>query len=229
MLEMMDYEVVDMIKFKKRGRHFSEASKCATTMTAKIDVTGLVDYSERTGTEFYINFLYLLTRVMNSRADYRMGYLPDSDELVCYDQINPTQYVYREDTETFVPVYSTYYETYELFYSEALNDLRLAGDRDSADDEGEHPNWFDASYDSVDPDPHKGFAPSVKWGEYRKEGGRYMMPVSVSLNSAIADGYVVARVFRLLRDEICDFNGITDASPEVSGGWMGFSNENAAS
>ena len=33
-----------------------------------------VAYSKRTGTKFYINFLYILSKVFNSREDYRMGY-----------------------------------------------------------------------------------------------------------------------------------------------------------
>ena len=52
---------------------------------------------------------------MNSREDYRMGYLWQTDELICYDVINPTQYVFHEDTETCTPVYTEYDEDYEKF------------------------------------------------------------------------------------------------------------------
>lgn len=74
-----------------------------------------------------------------------------------------------------------------------------------------HPNWFDASfipwfsYDSLNielPDGYLFFAPIVNWGKYRQEDGRLMMPVSVRLNHAIADGYLVAKVFKLLEEKI---------------------------
>ena len=42
------------------------------------------------------------------------------------------------------------------------------------------------------------FPPIVNWGRYRAENGRLMMPVSVRLNHAIADGFLVANVYRLL-------------------------------
>ena len=45
-------------------------------------------------------------------------------------------------------------------------------------------------------------APIVNWGKYREENGRLMMPVSVRLNHAVADGFLVANVFRLLEKEI---------------------------
>ena len=70
-------------------------------MTARIDVTDLVHHSKEIGTKFYINFLFILSKVLNSREDYRMGYLRETDELICYDVINPIQYIFHDDTETF--------------------------------------------------------------------------------------------------------------------------------
>lgn len=186
-------------------------------MTARIDVSQLMEYSKQTGTKFYINFLYILSKVLNSRDDYRMGYLWQTQELICYDQINPTQYIFHEDTETCTPVYTTYYEDYELFYKSASADIENAKNtREYGLDMEHHPNWFDASYiswssyDSLNielPDGHLFFAPIINWGKYRNENGKLMMPVSVRLNHAIADGFLVANVFRLLEKEIevfCD-------------------------
>ena len=45
----------------------------------------------------------------------------------------------------------------------------------------------------------------LNWGKYREENGRLVMPVTVRLNHAIADGYLVANVFRLLEQEIKSF------------------------
>ena len=40
---------------------------------------------------------------------------------------------------------------------------------------------------------------------YRKGGARLMMPVTVRMNHAVADGYLVANVFRLLEKEMDAF------------------------
>ena len=71
-----NYKVVDKDTYYRKGvfRHFSEDCKCSVSMTARIDVTELVNHSRKTNTKFYLNFLYLLSKVMNSREDYRMGY-----------------------------------------------------------------------------------------------------------------------------------------------------------
>ncbi|MBO6092973.1 MAG: chloramphenicol acetyltransferase [Oscillospiraceae bacterium] len=212
------YKVVDKGTYYRKDvfRHFSEDCKCSVSMTARIDVTDLVNHSKKTNTKFYLNFLYVLSKVMNSREDYRMGYLWQSDELICYDTVNPTQYVFHEDTETCTPVYTEYDEDYDVFYHNAFADLERAKEsREYGLDSANHPNWFDASYiswlsyDSLNielPDGYLFFAPIINWGKYREENGRYVMPVSVRLNHAIADGYLVANVFRLLQQEIEAFS-----------------------
>ena len=213
----MNYKIINRETYYRKGvyRHFTEDCKCSTSMTARIDVTELVKHSKTTGTKFYINFLYLLTKVINSRDDYRMQYLWQTDELICYDVVNPIQYVFHEDTETCTPVYTTYYENYEEFYKNALSDVENAKKtREYMLDSANHPNWFDASYvswlsyDSLNvelPDGYIYLLPIINWGKYREENGRLMMPLTVRLNHAVADGYLVANVFRLLEKEIASF------------------------
>ena len=216
----MNYRVIDKETYYRRGvfRHFTEDCKCSTSMTARIDVTELVKYSKKCGTKFYINFLYILSKVLNSRDDYRMGYLWESETLICYDVINPIQYIFHEDTETCTPVYTNYDPDYKTFYKNAVADIENAKKtREYGLDTLNHPNWFDASYiswlsyDSLNielPDGYLYFLPIVNWGKYREENGRLLMPVTVRMNHAIADGYLVANVFRFLEHEIQSFVGI---------------------
>ncbi|MBO4449368.1 MAG: chloramphenicol acetyltransferase [Clostridiales bacterium] len=213
----MNYKVIDKETYYRKGvfRHFSEDCKCSVSMTARVDVTKLVDYSKHSGTKFYINFLYLLTKVLNSRDDYKMSYLWQTNEIICYDVINPTQYVFHEDTETCTPVYSNYDPDYKTFYDNALADVEKAKQtREYGLDAMNHPNWFDASYiswlsyDSLNielPDGYLYFQPIINWGKYREENGRLMLPLTVRMNHAIADGYLVAKVYKLLEEEIEKF------------------------
>ncbi|MBQ0064575.1 MAG: chloramphenicol acetyltransferase [Firmicutes bacterium] len=213
----MNYKSIDKESYYRKGvfHHFTQDCKCSTSMTARLDVTELIHYSKETNSKFYINFLYLLSKVLNSRDDYKMAYLWQTEELICYEVINPIQYVFHEDTETITPVYTKYYEEYHQFYEEALKDIEKAKEtREYGLDSINHPNWFDASYiswlsyDSLHielPDGYLYFLPIVNWGKYREENGRFRMPVSVRLNHAIADGYLIANVFRLLEKEMMKF------------------------
>ena len=213
----MNYRIIDKEKYYRKGvyRHFTEDCKCSVSMTARIDVTALAEWSKKNGKKFYLCFLYILSKVLNSRDDYRMAYLWQSDELICYDVINPTQYIFHEDTETCTPVYTAYSEDFNEFYANAFADAEKAKEtREYLLDSENHPNWFDASfiswlsYDSLNvelPDGYLYFLPIVNWGKYREENGRLMMPVTVRMNHAVADGYLIANVYRLLEKEINTF------------------------
>ena len=223
----MNYKVIDKEAYYRKGvyRHFTEDCKCSSSVTARIDVTELVGYSKKTETKFYLNFLYLLSKTLNSRDDYRMDYRYESDELICYDVINPCHYVFHQDTETCTTVHSVYFEDYGTFYRQALLDLEEARKTRAYEPHNKkYPNWFDASYiswlsyDSLNielPDGYLYFPPIVNWGRYREENGRLMMPVTVRMNHAVADGYLIANVFRLLEQEIRSFVGREPADPAL--------------
>ncbi|MDD3114815.1 MAG: CatA-like O-acetyltransferase, family 3 [Anaerovibrio sp.] len=213
----MNYKIIDMEKYYRRGvfRHFSRDCKCSISMTETLDVTELAAYSKQTGRKFYINFLYLLAKTLNSREDYRMSYLWETQQVIVYDKINPTQYIFHEDTETCAPVYTEYQADYGQFYAACKEDIAQA--KKSAEyglDMEHHPNWFDASYISwlsyesmhVElPDGYLYFLPIVNWGRYHKRHGRLIMPVTVRLNHAAADGYLLAKVFLLLQEQLAGF------------------------
>ena len=121
----MNYKVVDRDSYYRRDvyRHFTEDCRCSTSMTARIDVTALKEFSDKTSSKFYVNFIYVLAKALNSREDYRMGILRGTGELICWDRIDPAHYVFHEDTETCTPVYTEYTEDYEAFYAEHKAEL----------------------------------------------------------------------------------------------------------
>lgn len=210
----MNYKVIDIDKYYRKGvyHHFTKDCKCSTSITHKVDVTRLVRYSKETNTKFYINFLYILAKVINSREDYRMKYLYEKEELVVFNKINPAHYVFHEDTETCTVVYTEYFAEYEKFYQNCVSDIAKAKQtREYGLDSVKHPNYFDASYiswisyESLNielPDGYLHFPPIINWGKYQEEGGTFLMSVSVRMNHAVADGYLVALVFKKLEEEI---------------------------
>ena len=216
-MEQHGYRILDLETYYRKDiyRRFTQVARSSVSITHRIDVTDLVEHSQRSGTKFYINFLYLLAKVLNSREDYRMGYLWQTDQVVIYDRINPCQYVFHEDTETCTPVYTEYNPDYRAFYEASKADIEAAKQtRESLFDMEHHPNWFDASYipwvsyDSLHvelPDGYLYYQPIINWGKYEEIGGRMMMPVTVRMNHAVADGYLISKVFLLLEEEMKSF------------------------
>ena len=143
----------------------------------------------------------------------RVKYYSNNDLSMGHNLIEAEHYLEDIDVDNIViSDINIAFELYDKFYVAALRDVEAAKKtREYGLDMVNHPNWFDASYiswlsyDSLNielPDGHLFFAPIINWGKYREENGRLVMPVSVRLNHAIADGYLVANVFRLLEQEI---------------------------
>jgi chloramphenicol O-acetyltransferase type A len=212
----MAYEIVNMEKYYRKDifRRFSVDCKCSVSITSRIDVGCLFLYSKETDTKFYINFLYILAKVLNSKKDYRLGYLKKSNQVVIYDKINPAHYVFHEKNNICTPVYTEFLPEYTAFYRQCLIDIQTAKQKNSYEvDDERHPNWFDASYlswisyDAMHvelPDGYLHFMPIINWGRYRDESGKFLMPVTVRMNHAVADGYLVSQVFVSLQKEIND-------------------------
>ena len=88
----MNYKVIDKSKYYRAGvyKHFTKDCKCSVSITNKLDVTNIVKYSKVTNTKFYINFLYVLTKTLNSREDYKMAF--DANDWKRTDRIDDKFY-----------------------------------------------------------------------------------------------------------------------------------------
>ena len=180
----MDYAVLNQIKLLvKNAKHIAFLGGAGVSTASGID-----DFRSPRG-------LY------NIKSKYGIPY-----------EIMLSHSYFHEDTETFTIAYTEYDSDYQTFYQQALHDAEKAKEtREYGLDSANHPNWFDAScipwisYDSLTvelPDGYLYFNPIINWGSYCEENGRMMMPVSVRMNHAVADGYLVARVFVLLEQEM---------------------------
>jgi len=210
----MNYKIINTEDYYRKDifKHFTNDIACATSITNDLDVTALVEYSKKTNTKLYVNFLYCLSKALNSKEDYRYYYDYTNKELRLYDVINPIQYIFHEETSTFTVVYSKFDSDYEVFYQNALKDIE---DGKKRKEYGlaplNHPNWFDASFipwisfSSLNIELPNGYiflAPIVNWGKYYNDNGIYKMPVSIRMHHAIADGYHISIAFKLIENEI---------------------------
>lgn len=94
--ESESYKKINLETYYRKGSftNFSEGPKCSLSVTSKIDVTDLYNWSKKYGTKFYINFLYALSKALNSRDDYKMEYRWQTKELICWEKVNPCHYIF---------------------------------------------------------------------------------------------------------------------------------------
>ncbi|MGN1409210.1 MAG: CatA-like O-acetyltransferase, partial [Eubacteriales bacterium] len=184
----------------------------------EIDVTALYDSCKISGHSFYISVLYAVARVVNSHDEFKMTAVdsPKSEFPMpaVYDRVDVTHNIFREESESYSSVFTVYKSDFGEFYSNCLDDIeRVKRLNISAVPCGE--NAFEAScvpwrhFTSVgvscDSYP---LLPIVSWGRFRENAQKKLMPLSIQINHASADGFHLAR-FLNETEEICsDLAGI---------------------
>jgi len=213
----MSIRFIDPEKYYRKDSYkkFTKDYHCSFAMTSRIDVTDLVDCSRKRGSKFYIDFLYVLSKAVNSRDDYKMIYLYKENKLGVFDKVNVTHYVFHDNTETCTPVHTEYDSDYRKFYQSISDDIERGKEgKYVPDPEKDYSDYYDASflpwfsYDAFSlelPDGYLYFLPIINWGKYRIENDRLMMPLSIRLNHAAADGYLASKFYLLVEAEMKAF------------------------
>ena len=173
------------------------------SMTVDIDVTALIEYVHAHGLKFYPAMMWVVSKAINQREEFKYGWDKEGN-LIHWDYISPYYADFHKDDEQFVKLVTEYsdglFEFHARFFSdkERYKDLR-------AFDLTEHSlNTFDVSclpwikYKSFDIhvfDEGKYLAPVVTWGKYETENGKTVLPLSMNIHHAVADGWHLSRFF----------------------------------
>lgn len=177
-----------------------QVTPTAFTVNVDVDVTVLRAHLKERGIKMFPALLYLVSRAICALPDFRLA-LQDG-VLGRFNALNPQYPVFHEDDGSMTFLWTEYDADFSLFYARYLEDQRVfGGDHGIFSRKGEPPQnryviacipWF--SYRGftmhlIDFDGY--FAPMIELGGYREEGGRVLMPLSLTLHHAAADGYHV--------------------------------------
>ncbi|MBQ5328905.1 MAG: chloramphenicol acetyltransferase [Oscillospiraceae bacterium] len=211
----MDYQVVDIENWS-RGKlfsHYMDYMRIVLSLTVEIDVTPLKKYSGKTGLGFYPLMIWAVSKVINSHDEFKFGW-NEKGELIKWDFVSPSYTVFHKEDENFTKMLTE--------YSDDIFEFCKRVDKDRKEHENEraivknHPaNFFDVSclpwvkykhFDMHVFDEGKFLAPVVTWGKYEEENGKLMMPLSMNINHAVADGFHLSRFFNEVQEIINSFN-----------------------
>ena len=175
----------------------------------KIDVDDIVKFSKETKTSFFVNFLYLITRVNNEVESLRLRYV--DDKVLLFDRIDATFTVTTSDG-SFNNASCEYNPNYEEFYKAAKEEvISRSGPTDNSQTYNRpHYGLFysscitSLSVESITqplPVNNKNSlnVPRIFWDRYRLENGRYVLLLSMTVSHVVIDGEELASAFNLVK------------------------------
>lgn len=179
------------------------------SLTVDINVAPLITYTKKNGLKFYPAMIWVVSKVINSHDEFKYSWDTDGN-LIRWDSISPSYTVFNRDDECFSKFVTEYTDDIFEFYQRTVDDQRKYQEERAII--GNQPqNFFDVSclpwvkYKHFDVhvfDEGKFLAPVVTWGKYEVQNGNALMPLTMNIHHAVADGFHLSRFFNEVQEII---------------------------
>lgn len=199
----MNYKKIDMENWPRKPLYdyYLQTLKVVMSLTVDIDVTKLVAFGKKHSIHFYPLMIWVVSKVINNREEFKYNY--DSEgNLILWDRVFPSYTDFYKNDQNFSKMATEYCDDVHAFCKRVMDD-RIA----NIEKRGflEQPaNCFNISclpwvhYSHVDLhifDEGKTLCPMVIWGKYQEQDGKIMLPLSLQIHHAVADGFHLSRFF----------------------------------
>lgn len=194
--------------------HYRRRRPTYCAMTVDVDVTDLQAASRAAERKSYPAQIWAVATVVNRHPEFRMA-LDEHGDPAVWDVVDPSFTVFNPERETFCNAWTDYVDDFATFHDRVAELLAEHRSATTPFPQGFPPpsNLFDIS--SIPWTPFSGFAlhmetgwdhfaPAFTIGGFRTDGDRILMPLSLQIHHAVADGFHMARLVRELRDLVAD-------------------------
>ena len=205
----MNYRVIDMGRDPRRAQYdyFRSLANPYAGVTVNVDITALLDWTKRTGSNFFLTVLYAVSRAANS--------VPELRRRIRGEQV--VEYVWCPTSHTVALADGSYCYctlTADMSLADFLPYAKEAQEmakKEPTLDDGEEAEsllfiscvpWL--SYTALtQPVPSPADSnPRITWGKYFRQEGRTLLPFTLLVHHALADGLHIARFYEALDREL---------------------------
>ena len=186
-------------------RFFKDFDEPYYGITVDLECTAAYDRAKKNKHSFFLYYLYLILKAVNQTEAFK--YRIEEDELYLFDVVNASSTIDRDDG-TFGFSYIPYFEDLGLFMERATEEMievRMS-DQLIRQEIGENIihfsslPWIKFTHVSHPRDyKRRDSIPKVTVGKYYMSDKKRMIPVSVHVHHAVADGLHVGQFFETLQ------------------------------
>ena len=206
----MAYRIIDMKKYPRKAHfdYFRSLAYPYVGVTANVDVTALADFCKARGVSFYLTFMHAAALAADSIPEFRQR-IHDGG-IVQYDAC-PTSHTEALPDGTYCYCTLHHHMSYDEYIVQAEAARARSRERASIEeDEAVESMYFVSSlpwlhYMSMIQPVAGGDEsnPRITWGKYEADHrGRLMLPVTVLLHHALADGLHLGQFYQALEGQI---------------------------
>ncbi|MBE6914923.1 MAG: chloramphenicol acetyltransferase [Ruminococcaceae bacterium] len=176
--------------------------------TVEVDIT---DFMQKIGDDpFFLSFLFAVSRAANAVPELRRRLLPDG-RVAEYVQSNPSYTVLKPDHSAYVYcLVESDLTDRAAFIAEGKRRQEEVLARGTMTDDGDVRShifvtslpWLSYTQIVLPCGTSDESNPRFAWGKFREENGRVILPVTLYVHHALADGWHIGQFFEKLRAEL---------------------------
>lgn len=211
----MNYKKVELNEWKRGDlfKYYIDNMRIVMSLTVDIDVAPLLKYTKKYNLKFYPAMIWIVSTIINTHDEFKYGW-DDNDNLIKWDYISPSYTDFHKENESFIKLVTKYSDNLFEFHQNYLADHEKYKDTHGFIDH-QLSNYFDVSclpwvkykhFDLHVFDEGKFLAPVVTWGKYEAENSKIILPLTMNIHHAVADGFHISRFFNEVQELINSIN-----------------------
>lgn len=206
----LEYTPVDLSRWARKEHFevFQSFAQSTFNQTVLLDITALLKHIKEVGWKFYPTIIFLLSKIVNSHAEFRMSM--KNNELVIWNEVHPNYTIFHNETETFSALWSHYDGNIHHFQDVYSEDVARYGNNLSywPKEESRENIFFISAIPWVSftsftvnvANMQNFFAPMFTLGKYYNQEGKTLLPLAVQVHHSVCDGFHVARLINELQE-----------------------------
>lgn len=183
--------------------YFYHGLKTKYNINHHIDITELLSVVKARGLRFYPTYIFVIVSVVNRHKEFRMS-IDSEDNLGIWNYVVPSYTIFHDDNKSFSDIWSDYTPKFREFYQQAVDDMERYKDVKKVKAKPNRPPNFCPisalpwlSYHSISQSSYTNselLFPIIAFGRFYEKDGRVLIPFSIFVNHAVADGYHTSKL-----------------------------------
>ncbi len=210
MSQKINFNIVDLDSWERKEyfNHYFNNVKCTYSITTNINITSLVSVLAKHKIKTYPSLIYIVTKAINNNQNFRYA-LNEQGKLGYWDEMVAEYTIFHDDDKTFSSIYTEFSNSFPQFYQNYCDDMRLYKNRKGLVTKKSPRHSFTIScvpwvtFTGFNLNIYNGenyLSPIITWGKYIKENKKVLLPFSVQIHHAVADGYHTSKLINEIQN-----------------------------